>query len=125
MSTDWKIIWVGHEMKFKNRIGARSTTWRRQQRFGTREKRHWSSRTLGLSHVVRQTIVGWCFITCIYVVTEMIAQMAWVTEFVRVNKSYGGYMSVLVSGSIEPSKDYLMMEDYLVTIQLATPTRGG
>ena len=57
-------------------------------------------------------------------VIEIIAQMAWVTEFVRVYKSFGGYKSVLVSGSIEPSKDCLMVEDYLVPIQPATPTRG-
>ena len=37
--------------------------------------------------------------------------MAWVTEFARVYKSFGGYKSVLVRGSVEPSKDCLMAED--------------
>ena len=29
-------------------------------------------------------------------VTEMISKMAWVTEFVRVNKAFGGYKSLIV-----------------------------
>ena len=40
-------------------------------------------------------------------ITEMITHMAWVTEFVRVGMSYGGYKSFLVRGSTEPQSSLL------------------
>ena len=57
-------------------------------------------------------------------VTEMISKMAWVSEFVRVNKAYGGYTSFIVRRSMDPPIDCFLIDEDLVLIQPAKPMRG-
>ena len=142
-STDWKIIWFGQEMKLK-------TVLERGQLLGDDFKGLAHGRNgLGVRVPMDsytscgKLLLGDAFTpakdnSSIYeigkvpvwvspedLVLEMITQMAWVTEFVRVNKSYGGYKNFLVRGSTEPPKDCLMVGEDLVLIQPAKPVRGG
>lgn len=141
-STDWKIVWVGQEMKLKTLLD-------RGQILGEDYK--------GLAHgrnglgvrvphdsysACGKHLLGDAFVPAkdnsnifevskipVWVspdelITELISKMAWVTEFVRVNKAYGGYKSFIVRGSMDPPKDCFLIDDDLVLIQPAKPMRG-
>ena len=58
-------------------------------------------------------------------ITEMITQMCWVTEFVRINRSFGGYKSFLVRANMDPPKDCVMAGEHMMIIQLAKPLPRG
>ena len=142
-TTDWKIVWVGQEMKLK-------TVLDRGQLLGDDYKGLAHGRN-GLGVRVPQNsyracgnkLLGDAFVPSndnvqIYeiskvpvwinpeeLIIEMTTQMAWVTEFVRVNKTYGAFKSFLVRGSIEPPKDCLLVDDELLLIQPAKPIPKG
>ena len=58
-------------------------------------------------------------------IDELTTQMAWMTEFVKVTRSFGNVKSLLVRVSIAPPRDCIILGEDLVLIQPARPTPGG
>ena len=141
-TTDWRIVWVGQNMKLK-------TVLERGQNLGDDYKGLAHGRNgLGVRvpheaySACGKHLLGDAFVPAkdnlsIYevskvpvwvspdeLVTEMISKMAWVTEFVRVNKAYGGYKSLIVRESMDLPKVCFLIDEDLVLIQPAKPMRG-
>lgn len=140
---DWRIVWLGHDIALKTAVD-------RGELLGS-DYKGLAHGHKGLGVRVPQTsykdcgekLMGDRFVptgdnSYIYevskvpiwvnpddLIAEMTAQMAWVTEFVRVNNSYGQLKSFLVRGSLPPPKDCIFMDDSLLLIQPAKPTKGG
>lgn len=140
---DWRIVWVGHDMSLKavlerglylgddfkglahgrNGLGVRVP----QDSYGTCGKKllgedfvpsHDNSHMYEISKVPVWVSPG-------ELIDELTTQMAWMTEFVRVTRSFGNVKSLLVRGSIAPPNDCIMLGDELVLIQPARPSSGG
>ena len=58
-------------------------------------------------------------------ISEMTAQMAWVTDFIRVNRAYGQEKAFLVRANIPPPKDCIIVGESLILIQLAKPKQSA
>ena len=140
---EWKIVWVGPDMKLR-------TVLERSQLLGNCYKGLAHGKG-GLGVRVQQESYAVCgekllgegfvpakdgmrifeiskvplWVNVEDMITEMITQMCWVTEFVRINRSFGGYKSFLVRACMDPPKDCVMAGEHMMIIQPAKPLPRG
>ena len=142
-TNDWRIIRVGHRMSLKtvlerglylgddfkslahgrNGLGVRVP----QNSYGTCGKRLLGEDFVPSndnSHMYEISKVP-VWVSPGELIDELTTQMAWMTEFVKVTRSFGNVKSLLARGSIAPPKDCIILGEDLLLIQPARPTPGG
>ena len=141
-TSDWRIVWLGQEIALKTALDRGELLGLDYKglahgrnglgvRVPSSAYRSCGEKLLGDSFVPAQDssyiyeiskVPVW--ISAGDLIPELTAQMAWVTDFIRVNRAYGQEKSFLVRANIPPPKDCFIVGDNLILIQPAKPKQS-